>query len=604
MESDEKTKVRLTVAISALICLCLPMVFAPITFADGYTEFGLTDDDFVRLSTGGFGDSANSYSWGIAYYKGDLYVGTNRHHLWSVWEGMSVMIGPSLGIDLDLDIDIVDDPPGEIGSEEWANAMRGEIWRYSCGTWEMVYQSQLWDWINPDPTNPLYPPTGKYPVAYGYRMMGTFEDQLFVCGIGTWWPSLPLSTVLVTDTGDLGTWNDITGILAGTNNVRGLVEFNCDLYVTASTPGASVSGAGLGVVYRYTPETPGLWTAVSEEGFGSDYNTEFPYLIEFNNHLYTSTLNYEMGFEVWKTDGTVGGDGKYIWTPVVTDGFGDTWNQWGMTMEVFNDHLYIGTAVGAGLVIKNNEIAGTRAFDVIRVDKDDNAELVVGAYIARDPPAGWPTSRTPLSKWPAGFGNPLNFYVWHMEVHDGVLYLGTFDGCGLLQFLPELIEGLFDEEMLASLGEELTGILNSPEIQAFLQENPEYAQYIQELLQTYDSGDASALIQLIVQYTGGADLWKTNDGIHWVPVTLNGFDNPNNYGVRRLLSVCDTILFVGTANPFTGLPRGGCEVLQATEQPFVVPEVPLGTLTVFTAAISAFTIYITMKRKPQKLSKK
>jgi hypothetical protein len=581
------------------------MISTNIGFANALPPFGLEKDDFSRIATGGFGDSANSYSWGIAYYKGDLYVGTNRHHLWSVWEGLEAMIGMSLGTDLDLDIDIVDDPPGEIGSEEWANAMRAEIWRYSGGTWEMVYQSELWDWVNPDPTNPLYPPTGKYPVAYGYRMMGTFEDQLYVCGLGTWWPSLPFSSVLVTDTGDSGDWTDITGILAGTNNVRGLVEFNGDLYVTASTPGASVSGAGLGVVYRYTPESPGLlWTAVSEEGFGSDYNTEFPYLIEYNNHLYASTLNYEMGFEVWKTDGTAGGDGKYVWTPVVTDGFGDTWNQWGMTMEVFNDKLYVGTAVGVGLVIKDSEIAGTRAFDVIRVDKDDNAELVVGAYIPRDPPAGWPTSRTPLSKWPAGFGNPMNFYVWHMEVHDGVLYLGTFDGCGMLQFLPELIEGLFDEETLASLGEELAGILNSPETQAFLQENPEYAQYIQQLQQTYDSGDINALIQLIVQYSGGADLWKTNDGIHWAPVTLNGFDNPNNYGFRRLLSVCDTILFVGTANPFTGLPGGGCEVLQATKTPFVVPEVPLGTLSALLATMSALTIYITMKKRPQKLSKK
>lgn len=597
-----------------VLALVFTLIFSTtIGFATALPSFGLEQDDFTRIATGGFGDSANSYSWGIAYYKGDLYVGTNRHHLWSVWEGLSTMLELSLGTTIDLDIDIVDDPPGDIGSPEWANAMRGEIWRYSDSTWEMVYQSELWNWVNPDPSNPLYPPTGTYPVAYGYRMMGTFEDQLFVCGLGTWWPALPLSSVLVSDTGDSGDWTDITGILGGTNNVRGLVEFNGGLYVTASTPGASVSGAGLGVVYRYTPASPLLWTAVSEEGFGSDYNTEFPYLIEFNNHLYTSTLNYEMGFEVWKTDGTVGGDGKYIWTPVVTDGFGDTWNQWGMTMEVLNDHLYIGTAVGVGLVIKDNEIAGTRAFDVIRVDKDDNAELVVGAYIPRDPPAGWPTTRIPLSKWPAGFGNPLNFYVWHMEVHDGVLYLGTMDGCGMLQFLPgliegmldeEMIEGLFDEEMIASLSEELMSILYSPETQAFLQENPEYAQYIQQLQQICEYGDINALIQLIVQYTGGADLWKTTDGINWVPVTLNGFNNPNNYGIRRLLSVCNTFLFVGTANPFTGLPGGGCEVLQAYETPFVVPEIPLGTIAAFVATMGAFTVYAVMKRKPQKLSKK
>lgn len=598
-----KMKIRRKIIVLSLVfTLILSM---NIGFANAYTPFGLEKDDFSRIASGGFGDSANSYAWGIANFNGDIYVGTNRHHLWSVWEGVMTMLGPSLGID--LDIDVVDDPPGAIGSEEWANAMRAEIWRYRSGTWEKVYQSPLYDWVNPDPTNPLYPPTGKYPVAYGYRMMGTFEGKIYVCGLGTWWPSLPFSSVLVSDTGDSGTWSDVTGILAGTNNVRGLVTYNSGLYVTASTPGASVSGAGLGVVYQYTGVAPEYWTAVSIPGFGSDYNSELPYLTVFNSHLYASTLNYEMGFEVWKTDGTIdpATGTTYLWTPVVVEGFGDTWNQWGMTMEVFNDQLYVGTAVGVGMVIKNNEIAGTRAFDVIRIDKDDNAELIVGAYIPRDPPAGWPTSRTPLSKWPAGFGNPLNFYVWHMEVHDGVLYLGTFDGCGLLQFLPELMEEVLDEETLASLRVELEGILNDPEIQALLAENPEYAQYIQQLIAAYDVEDINTLIQLIVQYAGGADLWKTTDGINWMPVTINGFDNPNNYGFRRLMSVCNTFLYVGTANPFTGLPGGGCEVLKAPVVPdFVVPEVPLGTLLAVVASLSAFTIYAVMRRKPEKLSKK
>jgi hypothetical protein len=400
-------------------------------------------------------------------------------------------------------------------------------------------------------------------------MMGIFEGKLYVCGIGTWWPPMPFSSVLCSETGDLGSWEDITGILAGTNNVRGLVEYKGNLFVSASIPGASVTGAGLGVVYRYAPETEDKWVPVSEEGFGSDYNTEIPYLIVFNDHLYASTLNYETGFEVWKTDGTETADGKYFWEKVVSDGFGDTWNQWGMTMEVFDDYLYVGSATGGGFVIKNNEIVGTRAFDVIRIDKDDNVELVVGAYVPRDPPSGWPTYRTPLSKWPAGFGNPLNFYVWHMEVHDGALYLGTFDASVFIRYIPKLIEGLLDEETLASIQKEIKSEINEADFQTLLTEHPEYAPYIEKLLEISEMTDPNEMIELIVQYFGGADLWKTCDGIHWVPVTLNGFDNPNNYGIRRLLSVCNSCLYVGTANPFTGLPGGGCEVL-AGMKPTVV----------------------------------
>jgi hypothetical protein len=83
-----------------------------------------------------------------------------------------------------------------------------------------------------------------------------------------------------------------------------------------------------------------------------------------------------------------------------------------------------------------------------------------------------------------------------------------------------------------------------------------------------------------------------------VPVTLNGFDNPNNYGIRRLLSVCTLYLYVGTANPFTGLPGGGCEVLRGTEtSDFVIPEVPLGTIATVLASINALTVYSLKKRK-------
>jgi hypothetical protein len=59
-------------------------------------------------------------------------------------------------------------------------------------------------------------------------------------------------------------------------------------------------------------------------------------------------------------------------------------------------------------------------------------------------------------------------------------------------------------------------------------------------------------------------LWKSCDGVHWVPVTLNGFGNPLNYGIREVIPVQkdggDMALAIGTANPFTGRPNGGCEV--------------------------------------------
>jgi hypothetical protein len=49
-----------------------------------------------------------------------------------------------------------------------------------------------------------------------------------------------------------------------------------------------------------------------------------------------------------------------------------------------------------------------------------------------------------------------------------------------------------------------------------------------------------------------------------MPVTLNGFGNPLNYGIREVIPLKengkDVGLAIGTANPFTGRDNGGCEV--------------------------------------------
>ena len=50
----------------------------------------------------------------------------------------------------------------------------------------------------------------------------------------------------------------------------------------------------------------------------------------------------------------------------------------------------------------------------------------------------------------------------------------------------------------------------------------------------------------------GSDLYKTQDGVTWYPVTLTGFGDVGNYGIRVMESVGED-LYVGTANPFDGL---------------------------------------------------
>jgi hypothetical protein len=49
----------------------------------------------------------------------------------------------------------------------------------------------------------------------------------------------------------------------------------------------------------------------------------------------------------------------------------------------------------------------------------------------------------------------------------------------------------------------------------------------------------------------GFDLYVSEDGVNFSPVTLDGFGDPNNYGGRVLIP-SEYGLFVLTANPFTG----------------------------------------------------
>ncbi len=54
--------------------------------------------------------------------------------------------------------------------------------------------------------------------------------------------------------------------------------------------------------------------------------------------------------------------------------------------------------------------------------------------------------------------------------------------------------------------------------------------------------------QFIEKY-GGCDLWRSSDGDHWFPVTLNGLENRYNVGFRTMVS-SPYGLFVGTTNQY------------------------------------------------------
>jgi hypothetical protein len=172
-------------------------------------------------------------------------------------------------------------------------------------------------------------------------------------------------------------------------------------------------------------------------------------------------------------------------------------------MYVFNDALYVGTGI-QGMGYDRTYDAGPAAAELIRIYPDDSWELIVG-----DPRRTFEGMKIPLSGWGPGFNNEYNSLIWRMTEHDGWLYAGTEDLCSLL------LLGRFRTTRRSRI----------------------WGKAVNEL----------------IEEEGGFDLWRSQDGALWEPVTRVGFGNPLNHGLRTFAST-PLGLFVGT----TGLQ--GCEI--------------------------------------------
>jgi hypothetical protein len=248
-------------------------------------------------------------------------------------------------------------------------------------------------------------------------------------------------------------------------------------------------GERLGKIWATDGDT--FWP-VMEDAFGNPNNTGVMSLASFNGWLVAGTQNDAEGYEIWKLEGPSEKNGP---VPLVLNGGPSSANQSAITPYVFQGKLYYGNMINPYA----NLAGGLKAADIIRIHPDDTWETLVG-----------PGS---ITGWDSGFDHWPNTYIWWMEQHDGWLYASTYDQVSafsnVLENLDLVFEALFGSEKREA--------------------NP-----VEEWA------------------NAGSDLYKTQDGINWYPVTLTGFGDVGNYGFRIMKSVGDR-LYVGTANPFDGL---------------------------------------------------
>lgn len=484
---------------------------------------GLCEPDFRALAVNGFGDPANSYVHCMAEFRGSAYAGTSRNSM-----ALLKLFPPP-------EPAAMDPWPVRVPDSVEDLDMHGQIWRLrpDSDTWERAHTS-------PDIT-------GKngtdVPRDLGYRGMTVFqgasddEPALYVGAISTVLRGDAARLLRSVDgerfeaVGEPGLGNPDVSTL------RAMTGFDGHLYVPPAGEGITLNSNRASVIMRSADPAHGPWEPACEPGFSEPENTGVFEMAVFADHLYAGTFNAQDGYQVWKTPATGGGPCR--WTKVLEQGsFRGARNEIAMSMTAFGDALYVGSAVQNGGYDRVNRI-GPAAPELVRLYADDSWDLVVGT--PRETPDG---RKEPLSGLGAGFDNQLAGYFWRMAVHEGWLYLSTFDAGS---FLP---------------------IAGHP------------SRTTRRILEAHGS-------EKVMRMAAGFELWRTRDGIEWVPVTTSGFGNAYNYGARTLLSTARGLL-VGTANPFAPetpvrmgstwqyVPnaRGGAEVwLGARPEPRRAPSV-------------------------------
>lgn len=427
----------------------------------------------------------NNYCWSMSELDDYIYVGTGRNILLVI---LQTYFGGGLNV------------PTSIAVPNQDN--RAEIWRYKKGTkdsWERVFTVEderefgFRYMIN-------FRPFNGNPALYAASAVTSGYLQVYKSVNGVVWEPV-LSDV------------ESYGTITGTSS-RAMLVHRGKLYLAAINEALGEGGETL----LYSSEDPEFFPWELETPPSTNPNTNpqggITNMAVFNNRIYVATST-DNGVQVWRTNGPE--PRVNDWTLVV-DNFGD--NLYTLSIGVFKDYLYVSGTKELPLAW-----AIPRGCDILRIDKQDNYEVVVG-----------PNSVSGI--W-SGFNNPFNVYAWQIQEYDGNLYVSTFDDATNMQLVLELL--LANRENL-----------------------PLPTWIVDILIEIYE-----LVVELLnlLKYPFGFNLYVSRNGVDFKPVFLNGLDNRYNYGGRILYVDSEDDLYLGTANPYQGLEvwktssaggHGGC----------------------------------------------
>ena len=387
--------------------------------------------------------------------------------------------------------------------------------------------------------------------------------------------------------------------------IRGMCVYKDQLVISNVTMDAATGKSSATLLISSDPEKGFTQIADSDSLFNypayrysdSIYGGSIWDMVEYNNSLYVSICtgtednmpnnNTMQSFALVRGDQNA--DGTFTWTPVAGDQkkdgarytFGidpERTRSGAANLMVFNDYLYIGEYNDEEIALERILFSKTgknadgqfgggldcwflnanldQSVNLYRMDKNENMELVVGNSTKMFPNGS-------LSGLKSGFGRNENQYIWRMEVYDGKLYVGTHDASSLMECFGQFVNGNLLKRTPSEWKDQWS-----------------YLKALMKALQTVDpngNGNPDALAQTIkfsynfvfknitvrnmasaiklLNYLRtakrGFDLYVTEDGVNFETVTIDGFGDPYNHGLR-VFATTDQGLCLGTANPFYG----------------------------------------------------
>ena len=475
------------------------------------------NEDFVPLATQGFlttvnggsdlvphpdGSRRNNYIWSMLWWGGKLYAGTLRDFF---------CLGPALGSGRPPGYEEICPPPGTLTADQ-----RAEIWQYTPGgeggiqgTWQRVFQSPLVLDL---------PGLAQIPREVGYRNMVECDaggtSNLYVVNLGV--------QARIIYTSDGSTFQDASSF--GTDpfelGYRALICYKGRLWTSPAGAFSITSFDPLtfsangddafrpALLVNANPTDPSsFWVPfvnVANSPFlGDPENVGIYALGIFGDDLYMGVVNHTTGFQIWKLDGRLctspPGLCLPLWQKSIVNGGGRPVPPGGIAD---NGRIFLFTAFNGYLYWTAGE-SGIFKFvlaEMGRIGPDGRWDLIVGE--PRDPNA---------------MAADPNFNC-NLDAATGLCHPLSGMGVG---FGPDPFT---------------SGSAN----------------YIWQL-EPHEGVLYAGTLQRADQIPGavrGFDLWRSSNGIDWSIVSDDGFGNPFNSGVRKLVST-PLGLFVGTQNPNT-----------------------------------------------------